>query len=174
MAPEQFHGKAVFASDVYSIGVTMYQMLTGVLPYATPAPADLERLERGELVSSPRLRNPKVPEAIADIVLKALAPALSDRYARASDVLHDVLAARVAGPKRVARAALQRRRQGRRHGRRHPVPAARARRLARAAVLLALPQAAARPGRQVPVLRRSPVGATLTACFGRASRSGPY
>ena len=30
MAPEQFHGKAVFASDLYSLGVTMYQMLTGV------------------------------------------------------------------------------------------------------------------------------------------------
>ena len=29
MAPEQFHGKAVFASDLYSLGVTMYQMLTG-------------------------------------------------------------------------------------------------------------------------------------------------
>ena len=32
MAPEQFHGKAVFASDLYSLGVSMYQMLTGVLP----------------------------------------------------------------------------------------------------------------------------------------------
>ena len=37
MAPEQFHGKAVFASDVYSVGVTMYQMLTGSLPYDTPS-----------------------------------------------------------------------------------------------------------------------------------------
>jgi serine/threonine protein kinase len=105
MAPEQFHGKAVFASDVYAIGVTMYQMLTGVLPYATPAPGDLERLERGELVSSPRLKNPKVPVALANIVMKALAPSLSDRYSRASDLLHDVLAAREIGPRRVARAS---------------------------------------------------------------------
>ena len=103
MAPEQFHGKAVFASDIYAIGVTMYQMLTGVLPYGTPAPADLERLERGELISSPRLRNPKVPVALADIVLKALAPSLAERYVRAADVLEDVLAAKDAGPKRVAR-----------------------------------------------------------------------
>jgi serine/threonine-protein kinase len=103
MAPEQFHGKAVFASDVYAIGVTMFQMLTGELPYDTPAPADLERLERGEFLSSPRLRNPKVPVALADIVLKALAPSLTDRYARASDVLQDVLAARNDTPRRVAR-----------------------------------------------------------------------
>src|SRR5262249_48061238 len=77
MAPEQFYGKAVFASDVYSVGVTMYQMLTGVLPYDTPAPQDLERLMRGEMVTAPRLRNPKVPKAINDIVLRALAPDLT-------------------------------------------------------------------------------------------------
>src|SRR4051795_4367736 len=52
MAPEQFHGKAVFASDIYSLGVTMFQMLTGDLPYDTPTPGDLERLIRGELLVS--------------------------------------------------------------------------------------------------------------------------
>ena len=55
MAPEQFQGKAVFASDIYSLGVTIYQMLTGVLPYDTPSPADLNRLLSGELLREPRL-----------------------------------------------------------------------------------------------------------------------
>jgi eukaryotic-like serine/threonine-protein kinase len=94
MAPEQFHGKAVFASDVYSVGVTMYQMLTGELPYKTPSPADVERLMRGELLTAPRVRNAKIPRAINDIVLKALAPDPKDRYQRAADLLEDVLAAR--------------------------------------------------------------------------------
>jgi eukaryotic-like serine/threonine-protein kinase len=94
MAPEQFHGKAVFASDIYSLGVTMYQMLTGVLPYDTPSPDDLARLMRGELATGPRLKNAKVPKAINDIVMKAMAPEIHARYQRAGDLLDDVLAAR--------------------------------------------------------------------------------
>jgi serine/threonine-protein kinase len=101
MAPEQFHGKAVFASDLYSLGVTMYQMLTGVLPYDTPAPADISKLMSGELVSPPRLRNASIPKSINDIVMRALAPDVASRYQRASDLLDDVLAARAAmQPKR--------------------------------------------------------------------------
>ena len=92
MAPEQFYGKAVFASDVYSVGVTMYQMLTGELPYGTPAPADIERLIRGELVTPPRVKNSKIPKAINDVVLKALAADVSQRYQRATDLLADLLA----------------------------------------------------------------------------------
>ena len=92
MAPEQFHGKAVFASDVYSIGVTMYQMLTGALPYDTPTPAALERLMRGDLITPPRVRNARIPKRINDIVIKALAPDLTARYARATALLDDVLA----------------------------------------------------------------------------------
>ena len=102
MAPEQFHGKAVFSSDIYSLGVTMYQMLTGVLPYDTPSPADLDRLMRGDLLTAPRLRNPKIPKALNDIVLKAMAPDITSRYQRAGDLLDDVLAVR-SDPRRGAR-----------------------------------------------------------------------
>jgi len=94
MAPEQFRGKAVFASDVYSVGVTMYQMLTGVLPYSTPRPRDLDKLMSGELVTPPRLKNKAIPKAINDIVVRALSPDLTIRYGRAGDLLNDVLATR--------------------------------------------------------------------------------
>src|SRR5262249_35171906 len=105
MAPEQFEGKAVFASDIYSIGVTIYQMLTGILPYDTPSPADLERLMSGELLTAPRLKNPKIPKAINDIVLKAMAPDIHARYQRAGELLDDVLAARTVAPRRTPRGA---------------------------------------------------------------------
>ena len=94
MAPEQFQGKALFASDIYSVGVTMFQMLTGDLPYDTPTPSDLERLLKGELRVSVRARNPKVPRTINDIVLKAMAPEVHARYQRAADLLDDIFATR--------------------------------------------------------------------------------
>jgi len=108
MAPEQFYGKAVFASDVYSVGVTMYQMLTGELPYATPAPSDLERLVRGELVTPPRVKNSKIPKAVNDIVLKALAADVKQRYQRASDLLTDLLAGTTLSRRRSVAASAQR------------------------------------------------------------------
>ena len=91
MAPEQFHGKAVFSSDLYSLGVTMYQMLTGVLPYDTPSPSDIERLLRGELVTPPKLKNAAIPRRLNDIVMQAMAPEVAQRYQRASDLLSDIL-----------------------------------------------------------------------------------
>jgi len=94
MAPEQFEGRAVFASDLYSLGVTMYQMLTGVLPYEMPAPSDFDKLKRGELVSPPRLKNPTIPKPIDDIVMHALAADVTKRYQQAEELLNDLLAAR--------------------------------------------------------------------------------
>jgi eukaryotic-like serine/threonine-protein kinase len=94
MAPEQFEGRAVFSSDIYSLGVTMYQMLTGELPYDTPAPSDLDRLRRGELVSPPSLRNPSIPGAIEAIVMRALRSDVATRYQQAEELLVDILQAR--------------------------------------------------------------------------------
>ena len=151
MAPEQFHGKAVFASDVYSVGVTMYQMLTGSLPYDTPAPADLARLSRGELVTAPRIKNPKIPKAINDIVLRALAPDPTARYQRAADMLNDLLAARAPPPRRAVRAGARDRRRQRL---RHSVPPESARNAA-GQFLLALPQTSSGADGQMSVLRRN-------------------
>lgn len=94
MAPEQFHGKALFASDVYSLGVTMYQILTGDLPYPSPSPSHFDKLMTGELVTAPRVRNPRIPKAINDIVMRAMAPEVSQRYQRANELLDDILAFR--------------------------------------------------------------------------------
>ena len=79
MAPEQFHGKAVFASDVYSVGVTMYQMLTGALPYDTPVAgryraADARRTRHGPAAQEqPRSRRRSTTSSC-----KALEPDLTD------------------------------------------------------------------------------------------------
>ena len=107
MAPEQFHGKAVFASDLYSLGITMYQMLTGDLPYRTPGPAEIEKLMTGELVTSPRARNPKIPKSISDIILKAMAPDHAARYQTAGELLTDLLAVKTRPRRRATPAGPQ-------------------------------------------------------------------
>jgi serine/threonine-protein kinase len=91
MAPEVFDGKAVFASDIYSLGCTMYQILTGSAPYTPPAPNELDKLMSGELVSAPRLKNPNIPTRVSEIIMRAMAPNISERYKQANDVLTDLL-----------------------------------------------------------------------------------
>jgi serine/threonine-protein kinase len=93
MAPEQFQGRAVLASDVYSVGVMLYQMLTGTLPYFSPNPAQIEKLVAQGRCTPPRLRNGQVPREISDIVMKALAPDLAERYQRASELVEDIATA---------------------------------------------------------------------------------
>src|SRR4029079_6173728 len=90
MAPEQFQGRAVYASDVYSVGVILYQMLTGMLPYFSPNPAQIERMVAQGRCTPPRIRNGQIPKEISDIVMKSLTPDLGERYQRASELLEDL------------------------------------------------------------------------------------
>src|SRR5512143_3219171 len=93
MAPEQFQGRAVLASDIYSVGVMLYQMLTGTLPYFSPNPAQIEKMVAQGRCTPPRLRNGSIPREISDIVMKAIAPELPNRYQRASELLEDLATA---------------------------------------------------------------------------------
>jgi serine/threonine-protein kinase len=90
MAPEQFQGRAVFASDVYSIGVVMYEMMTGVLPYFSANPRQLEKMAASGKFVPPRERNRAIPAEIAEIITRALAPLVSERYQQAGEVLDDL------------------------------------------------------------------------------------
>jgi serine/threonine protein kinase len=93
MAPEQFQGRAVLASDIYSVGVIIYQMLTGTLPYFSPNPAQIERMVAQGRCTPPRIRNAHVPREISDIVMKAIASDLNERYQRANELLEDLATA---------------------------------------------------------------------------------
>jgi serine/threonine-protein kinase len=93
MAPEQFQGRAVLASDIYSVGVILYQMLTGTLPYFSPNPAQIERMVAQGRCTPPKLRNTHVPREISDIAMKAIAAEVRERYQRASELLEDLATA---------------------------------------------------------------------------------
>jgi serine/threonine-protein kinase len=90
MAPEQFQGRATFASDVYSIGVIMYEMMTGKLPYFSINPKQLEKMALSGRLVRPREHSRAVPHEIEEIILKALAPEVADRYQQASQLLDDL------------------------------------------------------------------------------------
>jgi serine/threonine protein kinase len=87
MAPEQFMGKATYASDIYSIGCIFYEMITGRPPIFDPDPFKiLEKAQEGK-ITPPRIKNSRVPREIDEIIMRCLASKIEDRYPRASDIV---------------------------------------------------------------------------------------
>jgi len=91
ISPEQAKGAHVDArSDLYSVGVVMYEMLTAKLPFEgdTAVSVALQHISATPLM--PREVNPDVPAGLEDITMHAMEANLSKRYTSADEILHDL------------------------------------------------------------------------------------
>ncbi|HYX36119.1 MAG TPA: ATP-binding sensor histidine kinase [Oligoflexus sp.] len=94
IAPEQTGrmNRAIdFRSDLYSLGVTFFQMLTGELPFSAKDPLEWVHCHIARRPPSPTEINPTVPGVLSNIVLKLLAKTPEDRYQSAAGILADLL-----------------------------------------------------------------------------------
>lgn len=91
MSPEQFAGEADHRSDIYSLGLTIYEMLTLTPAHSDSSRAHLLRGERGEVkVTAPRALNTAISRDLETIVLKACQREPNDRYQTAAELAADL------------------------------------------------------------------------------------
>lgn len=91
-SPEQASGLPPSpASDVYSLGVVLFELVTGKLPFIGNTPEELVHQHREILPPSPRKLNPEIPSSLEQVILKVLSKEPSARY-RTADQLGRVLA----------------------------------------------------------------------------------
>jgi serine/threonine-protein kinase len=95
LSPEQALGQtATPKSDLYSLGIVLYEMLTGVVPYRADNPVAVCMKHVTEPLVPPRRIDPAIPDAVDALVVKMLAKDPADRPANASELLDDIDSAR--------------------------------------------------------------------------------
>ena len=90
-SPEHAKGGVTDAkSDIYSLGIVMYEMLTGRVPFDADTPVSVALMQVQEEPIEPRKLNPQIPISVNNIILKAMQKDPADRYQNATEMLIDL------------------------------------------------------------------------------------
>ncbi len=90
MAPEQFEGRAVLASDIYSAGCLFYEMVSGLPPIVLANPMEIYKKAKASNFLRLKKKVPAVSDELDRIVSKALAPELENRYGNVGELIRDL------------------------------------------------------------------------------------
>ncbi|HSB08165.1 MAG TPA: protein kinase [Blastocatellia bacterium] len=102
MSPEQVRGQETDArSDIYALGILLYEMLTGRVPFASDSEYDLMRMQIEDAPPPPRVFAAGIPPGVEQAIMRALAKRPDSRFRTAGE-LRDVLLAAIGTPSSVA------------------------------------------------------------------------
>lgn len=94
LPPEQASGKgSTIRSDIYSMGIIFYELLTGILPFKGESAVEIALKHMRDPLPSVRKQNPAIPQSIENIILKATAKNPKNRYLDAKAMHQDLLTA---------------------------------------------------------------------------------
>jgi serine/threonine protein kinase/Flp pilus assembly protein TadD len=91
MSPEQIEGKDVdHRSDIYSLGIILYEMVTGRVPFKGDTPFTIGVKHKSEIPSDPRELNPQIPEDLGCLILKCMEKDVKKRSQSAKELLDEL------------------------------------------------------------------------------------
>ncbi|MCD7808456.1 MAG: Stk1 family PASTA domain-containing Ser/Thr kinase [Erysipelotrichaceae bacterium] len=91
LAPEIARGeKATAQSDIYALGIVFYELLRGEVPFNGESPVNIALKHMRDEIPSVKDFNPSIPQSVENIIIKATAKNVNDRYQTANEVLEDL------------------------------------------------------------------------------------